>query len=340
MVDDARVGVVAVGSWPPPFGLRPRLRPFWRNEVGEDDPVVRDALVAAARIAMDEMLACGIDEIAGGEVFAPDFVHTVPPRLRGLELVARRDIAAGQDGIGRYRIAGPISAPDGLGHAKAFRREVAIEPALRRVAVPSPFTIALSFPDDPRLEAAMDDLVAVVRAEIADVVAAGATEVQLDAPAESIACALGRRPVAQLAGWIAAALDAVPAGVRRSMHVCLGDIARKPSTSVQNLRSLLPLLGAIECRVDRVLLECSYDGQWDEHRLLADVPASMSVVAGIGDVKSAPAPVDHYRRRIDALADVVGPDRLDVSASCGCGRMPHDDAIALNRNLVKATRSI
>ena len=42
---------------------------------------------------------------------------------------------------------------------------------------------------------------------IADVVAAGATEVQLDAPAESIACALGRRPVEQLAGWIAGSLD-------------------------------------------------------------------------------------------------------------------------------------
>lgn len=333
------VGVVAVGSWPPPFGLRPRLRPFWRNEVGEDDPAVTAALVAAARIAMDEMAACGIDEIAGGEVFAPDFVHTVPPRLRGLELVAPRDIAAGQAGIGRYRIAGPVDAPDGLGHAKAFRRESAIEPSLHRVAVPSPFTIALSFPDDPRLEGTMDDLVGVVRAEIADVVAAGAGEVQLDAPAESIACALGRRPIGQLADWIGAALEDIPSGVRRSVHFCLGDISRKPSTSVQNLRSLLPLIGTLEGRVDRVLLECSYDGQWAEHRLLGEVPASMSVVAGIGDVKATPAPLDLYRSRITDLAGVIGSDRLDVSASCGCGRMPHDDAITLNRNLVKASRS-
>ena len=252
------ISTVAVGSWPPPFGLRPRLRPFWRGEADEDDPPVRDALVAAARIAMDEMLACEIGEIAGGEVFAPDFVHTVPPRLSGLEVVARRDVAAGQSGIGRYRITGPLGAPRGLGHAKAFRRERAIEPALRRVAVPSPYTIALSFPDDPRLEAAMDDLVAVAAAEIADVIDAGATEVQLDAPAESIACALGRRPVPQLAEWIWACFAAVasgPGGVRRSVHFCLGDIARRPSTQVQNLRSLLPLIQALDGGIDRVLLE-------------------------------------------------------------------------------------
>lgn len=332
------ISTVAVGSWPPPFGLRPRLRPFWRGERTEDDPAVRAALVAAARIAMDEMIACELDEIAGGEVFAPDFVHTVPPRLRGLEAMARRDIAAGQAGIGRYRIVGSITAPDGLGHAKAFRRERAIEPSLRRVAIPSPFTIALSFPDDPRLEQAMADLVAVVRAEVADVVAGGATEVQLDAPAESIACAHGRRPVAQLAEWIAGGFESVPSGVLRSVHFCLGDIARRPSTQVQNLRSLLPLLQALEGRVDRVLLECSYAGQWEERRLLADVPPSLRVVAGVGDVKAPPAPLDHYRAQLDALLAVLPEERLSVSASCGCGRMPHDEAITLNRNLVKAAR--
>ncbi|MGD9750476.1 MAG: hypothetical protein AB7W59_05695 [Acidimicrobiia bacterium] len=332
------IGTVAVGSWPPPFGLRPRLRPFWRGEVGEDDPTVHDALLAAARIAMDEMAACEITELAGGEVFAPDFVHTVPPRLRGLEVLARRDIAAGQAGVGRYRIGGTISAPDGLGHAKAFRREHAIEPALRRAAVPSPFTIALSFPDDPQLERALDDLVDVVSAEVGDIVAAGAAEVQLDAPAESIACAHGRRPIEQLAEWIAAPLARVPAGVVRSVHFCLGDIARKPSTQVQNLRSLIPLLQALDGRVDRVLLECSYAGQWEERAMLADVPASMTVVAGIGDVKSPPVDPSHHAAQIEALLAVLPEDRLAVSASCGCGRMPHDEAITLHRNLVKATR--
>ncbi|MFN0030239.1 MAG: hypothetical protein ACKV2O_24060 [Acidimicrobiales bacterium] len=332
------ISTVALGSWPPPFGQRPALRRLWRGTAKEDDPAVHAALVAAARIAMDEMVACGINEIAGGEIFAPDFVHTIPPRLSGLELLAPRNIAAGQAGIGRYRIAGPISAPNGLGHAKAFSRERAIEPSLRRAAVPSPFTIALSFPDDPALGSRFEDLVAVVAAEISALVDLGATEVQLDAPAEAIAAAHGSHPPGQLAEWIAAPLALVPPGVSRAVHFCLGDIARRPSTRTQNLRSMLPLFDDLDGRVDRVMVELSHPGQWAEHQLLRRVPPSMSVVAGIGDVKAPPQPVGHYLERIAALRAVVGQDRLSVSASCGCGRMPHDEAIALNRNLVKAAQ--
>ncbi|MCP3991318.1 MAG: hypothetical protein GY724_19740, partial [Actinomycetia bacterium] len=69
---------------------------------------------------------------------------------------------------------------------------------------------------------------------------------------------------------------------------------------------------------------------------LAEVPSSIEIVAGIADVKSSPAPVDHYVGQIDELLAVVGEDRLLVSSSCGCGRVPHDEAITLMRNLVKA----
>ena len=55
-----KIRTTAVGSWPPPFGLRPALRPFWRGNVDEDNPDIEVALTAAARIAMDEMLACGL----------------------------------------------------------------------------------------------------------------------------------------------------------------------------------------------------------------------------------------------------------------------------------------
>ena len=93
--------------------------------------------------------------------------------------------------------------------------------------------------------------------------------------------------------------------VRRTVHFCLGDIARAPSTQVQNLRSLLPLVQALDGHVDRAHLECSYAGQWDERSLLADVPESIEVIAGIGDVKSPPAPVGHYAARVGELLDVV-----------------------------------
>ena len=43
---------------------------------------------------------------------------------------------------------------------------------------------------------------------------------------------------------------------------------------------------------------------------------------------------------IDDLLDIVPAERLLVSSSCGCGRVPHDQAIRLMRGLVKAAASV
>ena len=284
---------------------------------------------------MDEMLACGLDQIAGGEVFAPDFVHTVPPRLEGVTAERSRKIADGQAGIARYRVTGEIAAPRGFGHAKAFARERAIEPRLDKAAVPSPFTLGLSFPPEELDDTTLDAFTRLVSDELAAIVATGAAEVQLDAPSESIACAHGTRPVGELADLVAAPFEGLVASVRRSVHFCLGDIARKPSTQVQNLRSLIPLLQTLDGRIDRAYLECSYAGQWEERGLLAEVPSSIEIVAGIGDVKSPPQSRDHYAAQIELLLESVAENRLLVSTSCGCGRVPHDEAIRLNLELVR-----
>jgi methionine synthase II (cobalamin-independent) len=103
---------------------------------------------------------------------------------------------------------------------------------------------------------------------------------------------------------------------------------------------LIALFEALDGEVDRVHVECSDAGQWAERTLLAEVPDSMEVIAGVADVKSAPQDVDELRSRIDDLTSVLPPERLLVSSSCGCGRMPHDDAIALMRNLAEAAHSL
>ena len=83
------IRTTTVGSWPIPFGLKPTLTRYYRGALS--DETAHDVLQAAARIAMDEQRACGLDQIMGGEVFAPDFVHHVPARLTGLEVVQRRE---------------------------------------------------------------------------------------------------------------------------------------------------------------------------------------------------------------------------------------------------------
>ena len=137
------IRTTVVGSWPIPFGQRLELKRYYADETSDEEAY--GVLQAAARIAIDEQIACGLDQIMGGEVFAPDFLHHVPPRLDGLKTVKPRLTAAGQQGVGVYEVAGRVTAPRGTGHAKAYRRELAIEPTLEKASVPSPLTIGGGF---------------------------------------------------------------------------------------------------------------------------------------------------------------------------------------------------
>lgn len=330
------IRTTTVGSWPIPPSLKPQLTAYYRGALS--DAEAHDVLQAAARIVMDEQRACGLDQITGGEVFAPDFVHHVPPRLTGLRCLKPRDHRAGYEGIASYVIDGDLAAPRGTGHARAFRREHAIEPTLDKAAVPSPLTMTIPFFADPRREEQMPCVAAIVEAEVLDLAAAGAREVQLDAPAEAVALVMGARRPEEILRWLVFPFRAL-AGVRRTIHLCLGDMGRRPFTQEQNLHALLPLLRALDGQVDRVHLECSYVGQWNERALLGEVPPSLEIIAGIADVKRTPQSVDDLRARTRALAGVVPAERLLVSSSCGCGRCTPEQAHVLMRNLVEAART-
>jgi len=328
------IRTTTVGSWPIPPDLKPQLTAYYRGDVGDDDACA--VLQAAARIAMDAQRACGIDQIMGGEVFAPDFVHHVPPRLSGLRCVKRRDHRAGYEGVAVYEIEGDLRAPRGTGHALAFRREKAIEPSLDKAAVPSPLTMAIPFFTDARRDEQLANLASIVEAEVLDMVAAGAREVQLDAPAEAVALTLGAVPPEEILRWLLFPFRRVAAGVRRTVHFCLGDMGRRPFTQEQNLHALAAVLAQMEGRVDRVHLECSYAGQWEERALLAQVPRSIEIIAGIADVKGPVPSAAALRDQIRALLEFVEPERLLVSSSCGCGRCTPEQAKELMTNLVAA----
>jgi len=324
-----------VGSWPIPFGLRPHLKRYYTGETSDTDAV--PLLTQAARISMDEMLACGVDQIMGGEVWGPDFVHHVPPRLEGLETIQRRDTSKGYEGIGRYRIVSDISAPKGTGHALGYRREHEIEAGLDKAAVPSPLTMTLGMENDPRLKEQLPNYIQIVKDEVVDMADAGALEIQLDAPAEATSLVNGTSEAADLFETLVAPFTDV-SDVTRTIHFCLGDISRRPGTEMQNLSPLMPLFQMLDGFVDRVHIECSHPGQWADRHLLSEIPDSIEIIAGIADVKQQPEPVPVLAERIELLLTIVNEERLLLSTSCGCGRVPHDEAIRLLRNLVKAAQ--
>lgn len=331
------IRTTTVGSWPIPLHFKTELTAYYRGAL--DDQAAHGVLQAAARVAMDEQRSCGLDQIMGGEVFAPDFVHHVPPRLAGLRCTTPRDHRAGYEGIARCEIVGDLSAPRGTGHALAYRREKAIEPALDKAAVPAPLTMTIPFVTDPRRTQQMENVARMVEEEVLDIIAAGAAEVQLDAPAEAVALVMGVQRPDDVLPWLLYPFRQVR-GVRRTIHFCLGDMGRRPFTQEQNLSALLPLLVRLAGEVDRVHLECSYAGQWNERALLASVPESMEIIAGIADVKGEIESADALREKIEALAKIVPAERLLVSTSCGCGRCTSEQARTLMTNLVRAAHGV
>ena len=168
--------------------------------------------------------------------------------------------------------------------------------------------------------------------------AAGAREIQLDAPAEAVQLVLGVRRVEDIVPWLTLPFRHVTR-VRRTVHFCLGDMGPRPFTQEQHLHTLIPLLQALDGHVDRVHVECAYAGQWAERALLAEIPQSMEIIAGIADVKGPVQTVDTLRARVDALLAHLPGERLLVSSSCGCGRCPPEQARQLMTNLVAAART-
>ena len=308
------IRTTVVGSWPIPFGQRLELKRYYAGELSDEE--ANGLLQTAARIAMDEQVACGLDQIMGGEVFAPDFLHHIPPRLDGLETLAPRITSRGQQGVGRYQVVGKVTAPRGTGHAKAWRREREIEPRLDKASVPSPLTIGGGFVTDQDASESghMNDLIEVVQDEIADMVQNGLEEIQLDAPGEAINLVSERETADALLPLVKEPLEPASAITRERSTSASATSPANPRSRCKTCARLIPFIQQLEGIVDRVHVECSYSGQWQEHGLLAELPESMQIIAGIADVKSTARARDRTAREDRATRrgdSARAPARLD-----------------------------
>ena len=324
-----------VGSWPPADQFRHQLERYHRGTMA---PAEADLLLqAAAATAIAQQKACGLDEYTGGETSADTFILHFARRLAG---IVANDNTAAWDGRGAYRVEGELRAPTGLGLADAFSRERALDPGLRRVTVPGPSELTTMLEPQADRRAAWPAAIDLIRAEIDQLIALGATEIQLDLPQVAMGLADG--------GWdTAEAVDAVTTifaglvGVQRSIHLCYGDFGARSWARNRALRPLLATIQGLDGVVDRVVLELSLPEQWAERELLADLPASMELAAGIVDVKD---PRVQSAQEVCLLAEqlmrVLPPDRLLLCPSCGLGRRTVEVALPKVEAMVSAARSL
>src|SRR5260370_18690434 len=152
---------------------------------GSDDR--EEALRDAVRLAVDDQLRAGADIITDGEMQRVDFNLGFYDYLEGIKPLPQARLwgPPAHDQRSRYLCVGPLSAPQGLGLVREYRRLREYTPAPVKLPVPGPFTLAGCmqggevYRDRQEITAA---LIPIVNREMKALVEAGGAFVQLDEP--------------------------------------------------------------------------------------------------------------------------------------------------------------
>jgi 5-methyltetrahydropteroyltriglutamate--homocysteine methyltransferase len=190
----------------------------------------------------------------------------------------------------------------------------------------------------PDIDAYWDDLIAVYRAEIAELAALSCRYIQLDEVPLAMLCdpaireqvrAMGTDPAALVDAYVGAlrrALSDRPAGMTFGLHLCRG-----------NFRSRWMAQGGYEPVAEKLFNEVPVDAyflEYDSPRAgdfspLRLVPQSKHVVLGLISSKTAQLEgKDDLRRRIDEASRYVPLDRLALSPQCGFASVAGGNAIS------------
>jgi 5-methyltetrahydropteroyltriglutamate--homocysteine methyltransferase len=315
LIDRERLG----HAFPP----RVRARELWRVPPRFLQEAQDDATLAAIR-AQEE---AGLDIVTDGEIRRESYSNHFATALDGLDLEHPGTVRnrSGID-IPVPRVAGELrrSAPVQVTDVRFLR---AHSDRMIKMTVPGPFTMAQQaqndhYPDDRALALAYAD---VVRAEIADLFAAGADIVQVDEPWLQARPEVARR-------YGAEAVTRAVAGAAGPVHVhlCFG-YAAMVSERPEGY-SFLPELA--DTPADTVSVETA------QSRL---DPATLRPLRGKGialgvldlstpDVETPETIADRVRRALDH----VDVDKLMLSSDCGLKYLPRASAVGKMRALADA----
>jgi 5-methyltetrahydropteroyltriglutamate--homocysteine methyltransferase len=259
--------VTTVGSWPRPLWLTQAQRDCRRQRIDrqEFDRLADEAIIAFLRLQHD----LGVDIVTDGELRRDNFYSFVAQKLQGVRLMTLAEMLdVVEDKAGFEQLlqtldvpAYSISSPTCVG--PIARREPLTVEDLRfarrhtdrriKVTLPGPYLLTramfvseLSRPHYEDKEALADDVVALLREELAALASEGADFVQLDEPVlTEVAFAPGRTrtfmcaalaarkdPAEELAfatSLINRVVDGF-SGMRIGLHVCRGNWSRDETT--------------------------------------------------------------------------------------------------------------
>jgi 5-methyltetrahydropteroyltriglutamate--homocysteine methyltransferase len=348
------LAVMGMGSWPRPRWMTEALHAHVEGRL--DERAFQDTADDAVRLAVAAQDSAGVDVMTDGEQRRDSYASFVATRLDGCQLVPlidllplvdhpeefeaelrALDVPAGDvrhPGVfGRIRRTRPIA-----GHELDFLRTLTDRPV--KIALPGPYLLArtmwmecISEQVYASREEIAEDIVRVLREEIADLLDGGAALIQLDEPVLSEVVFTGAKnkrsfmcgalseslgPEHEL-GFARDLMNAVVDGLARErivVHVCRGNWT--PDESVALSGSYAPLVETLAAmQVGGYLLEMCTPraGEMD---ILKALPGDARIGVGVVNQKHTETEaVDDVTAKIATAVNLFGRERVLLHPDCG-----------------------
>ncbi|MCA9119192.1 MAG: sulfurtransferase TusA family protein [Planctomycetaceae bacterium] len=348
------LAVMGIGSWPRPRWMLEAIHCHISGQLADD--AFHDTADDAVRLCVQAQQRAGVDVITDGEQRRDSYASFVGGLLDNCQLIPITDLLPYVDDPAKFESelraldvpAGEVRHPAVFGklgrsrplavHELEFTRGLTGGPI--KVALPGPYlltrTMWLECVSDRAYdsrEALADDIVAVLRAELFHLLAAGATVVQFDEPVltevvfgtpqggRSFMCgALSEKrsqeeELAFASSLVNRVVDGAPRE-RTAIHICRGNWSRNEAVALAgDYRPLVSLLG--ELQVGGYFLEACTP-RAGELEVLTSLPADRRIGIGVVNQKlDAVESVADIRQRISQAVELFGADRLVLTPDCG-----------------------
>jgi 5-methyltetrahydropteroyltriglutamate--homocysteine methyltransferase len=348
------LAVMGIGSWPRPRWMLQAIHDHLEGRLpaAEFEATADDAV----RLAVEAQRRAGVDVVTDGEQRRDNYASFVGGRLDNCQLIPLTDLLPLVDDPEKFEahmrsldvpasevrhpaVFGPLGRSRPLAvHELDFVRTLTDAPV--KVALPGPYLLSrtmwmecISDRAYRSREHLAEDIVRVLREEVAFLLAAGAALVQLDEPVLSEVVFTGatntrtfmcgalsekgdaRKELEFAEGLVNAVVDGFPRS-RLALHVCRGNWTRDERAALAgDYRALLPLLQRL--RVGTFFLELCTP-RAGEIEVLRELPGDCRIGVGVVDQKQERVETEaEILARARRAVEIFGAERVLLTPDCG-----------------------